>query len=72
MILFYGSFVLGAMFMVSTFLLGRKVRIGWLVTIIADIAAALYDGVTNQPGLAIISVGMTVVAFNAWRKWKVI
>lgn len=51
-------------------LLGRKNRLGWLVTIFGEICWGLYGGWTTQYGLCLGGFVTAAVQVRAWWKWQ--
>lgn len=64
-----GSVVLAILMLLSTYLISRKQREGWLVSIICNVVAVPYDYFTRQYGFWAVSAVSLAIAISAWVRW---
>lgn len=69
MILTIGSILLACIQLASTYLLTRKNRRGWLLSITANIVALPYDTITGQYGFLPVCGLNLAMACRAWIAW---
>lgn len=68
-LLFDGSIVFAVLFIVQTWLLAKKHRSGWALSIFNLLLAVPYDILTSQPGYVLSSLISLVISMQAWRRW---
>jgi hypothetical protein len=64
-----GSIVLASIALASTFMISRKMKTGWLVSMIFNCAALPYDGITRQYGFIATGALAFVIAWVAFVRW---
>ena len=69
MLLVAGSVVLACIQLASTWLLGRKARAGWVLSVTANLVAVPYDSATSQFGFVAVSVINLAISVRAWIAW---
>jgi nicotinamide riboside transporter PnuC len=69
-LLIVGSVVLAIVQLTSSWLLARKSRKGWLLSMSSNVLGIPYDALTSQYGFVIVSSLNLVVAIRGWRAWK--
>lgn len=71
LVLVAGSALVAAIQLTSSFLLMRKNRAGWVVSVACNLVACPFDFYTAQYGFALVSVLNMGLAVRAWHTWKV-
>lgn len=64
------SIVLNALILACTVLVGRRLRVGWLLFVVSDVAWAAYGMSTGQPGFLLFSLVMIWPHIWNYRRWK--
>lgn len=69
-LLVVGSCICASLGLLGMWLIARKHRVGWLVSLIANVVGIAYDSVTRQYGWIVGSIVGAVISVRAWRAWK--
>lgn len=69
-LLIVGSVVLAIVQLTSSWLLARKSRKGWLLSMTSNVLGIPYDTLTSQYGFVVVSSLNLVVSIRGWRAWK--
>lgn len=56
--------------LLGMYLLSRRLRIGWVPTILGEICWGVYGGWTHQWGLLLGGLVTAIVQCLAWMKWR--
>jgi hypothetical protein len=65
-----GSTVLAAVTLLSMWLIGRRLAVGWLVAIGAQFLWVPYDLWSHQPGFLLITLASVPVYMRGWRNFR--
>ena len=65
-----GSVILALIQLCSSWMLSQKKRLGWILSISANIFALPYDTLTTQYGFVIVSLINLIIGIRAWILWR--